>query len=288
MADQVRGLDLTNAFAPAISTTSDMPIVAPPAEIEPHRAVPEANDEPEIKAAENAGAAAEARAAMLAARLEKALTVLDKAPTRTESTVKTEPAEPHPRRPLRQDFAYSHEHDAALEKYDEDLVAWSAKASAKLTQAELERKSKDETEARGKAYRDENHRASFKERTDAWGDAKAKAIEKYADYLEVAEDPKLQITPAMGLAILEDNLDGGKGFEITYYLGKHPEEAAKIAALPTIERQQLAIGRLAERLASQPAKAARSRSPADKKSPDNEGMEEYAARRNRELRAYAP
>jgi hypothetical protein len=333
MADEVRSLDLLTPTAPALSTTSDMPTVAQKPEpkkgavsqeeldaggtealkakeaadkkaAEEVKGDKKADDKSEAKTEEDADKKvdetpawqkaeitkarnrqreAESRASALEARLDKALVALEKAATRTDTEVKTAPADP---RPQRKDFDDP-------DKYEAALIDWSAKSAAKITQAEIERQSKESAATQARKKTEEKQQSEFKERVDAWTKAKTAAIEKYPDWMEVAESPDVTITPAMAFAMMEENLDSGKGFEIAYYLGKHPEEAAKIAALASDTRQELAIGRLAERLAAAPVKVTKvpdppkpvgSRSSALKKSPESESMEEYATRRNAELR----
>jgi hypothetical protein len=181
------------------------------------------------------------------------------------------------------------------EKYEADLVTWSAKAAAKVTQAEIEKSVKEREAKEAKDKTEKETQASVKKRMDAWAKSKAEAIEKYPDYEEVAEADTVSINQAMAYAILEENLDTGKGTEIAYYLGQHPDEAAKIAALTTQSAVDRAIGKLADRLerepvkpvskAPEPPKPLGSRAGAIKKSADNESMEEYAARRKAELKA---
>lgn len=61
----------------------------------------------------------------------------------------------------------------------------------------------------------------FKERSIA-------AQEAHEDFVEVVSNPDLQITPSM-VYVMADSEIGG---EIAYYLGKHPEEAARISVMP--------------------------------------------------------
>lgn len=250
----------------------------------------------EITKARNRQREAEARATHLEERLDKALTALEKAATRTDSEIKTEAADPRPVRPARAAYDDPDQYDAAVAKYDDALVAWSAKTAAKVTQAEIEKQTKEREAGEAKAKTEREQQAEQKERLDAWVKATAKGAEKYPDYADVAENPDVPITPAMAFSILEENLESGEGFEINYYLGTHLEEAAKIAALPQ-SRQGIAIGRLAERLAAERAKPAKvtkapdpvkpigSKARATEKSADEESMEEYAARRKAEIRA---
>lgn len=76
----------------------------------------------------------------------------------------------------------------------------------------------------------------------------AKMIEagrgRFEDFDVVALDPSVPLTTIMAEAIsLEDSV----GPDVAYYLGKKPEEAKRIAALPPA-KQIMEIGRLAERI----------------------------------------
>jgi hypothetical protein len=266
---EVRGLDLLPNTAPALSTTSDMPKVSAP-KAPPKGAVSEEGTKAgDTEALQRQREAEAARARALDERFDRVLSTVEKLSTRTE--VKTEPADPRPVRRAYDD----------PDTYEADLVTWSAKIAAKVTQAEIEKREAAES----KAKTEKQQQAEHKKRLDAWSKAKTDAIEKYEDFVEIAESPDVSITPAMAYAIVEENLDSGAGYEIPYHLGKHPEEAAKIAALPQ-SRQGIAIGRLAERLAAQPVKVTRttgSKARAPQKS--EESMEQYARRRNAEIRA---
>lgn len=68
--------------------------------------------------------------------------------------------------------------------------------------------------------------------------------EKAPDYHQVVTNPNLQITPLMADAIKESET----GAAIAYYLGKNPQEAARIASMSPLQ-QATAIGRLEEKVA---------------------------------------
>lgn len=70
--------------------------------------------------------------------------------------------------------------------------------------------------------------------------------DKFEDFDDVVMGDHVRITPVMAEAI---TLDDAVGADVAYYLGKKPEEAARIAALPAA-RQVMEIGRLAERISS--------------------------------------
>lgn len=243
----------------------------------------------EMTIARNRQRDAESRAQALDERLDKALTALEKLAARTDTDVKTQPAEPKPERAKFDD----------PESYDAALIAWSAKTSAKLTQAEIEKQQKEREATEAKTKSDNEQKEALKTRVDAWKKSKEKAIEKYPDWVEKAESADVNITPAIAFSLLEENLETGEAWEVAYYLGNNPEEADKIAALKTQNAIDRAIGRISERLAlerkseskktvtkaPEPPKPIGSRSRAVEKSPQDETMEEYAKRRNAELRS---
>lgn len=102
--------------------------------------------------------------------------------------------------PRREQF---NDDDAYLEAKLEQLA--EKKAIEKIQHLERQREQEKSSEA-------------FLERAE-------KAAEKYADFHEVVADPKLRINDSMVEFISESDV----GHEVAYYLGKHPEVAAKIA-----------------------------------------------------------
>lgn len=327
----VRSLDLTGTVAPALSTTSDMPVIDAPKET-PKGAVSEeelaaggtealkakekgdeSKDEPKADAKEGDGDkpkpdntpawqkaeitkarnrqrdadaradAAEARANATNDRLDKALAALEKISTRTGTDVQTPDADPRPVRTAYDD----------PEKYEADLVAWSAKTAAKVTQAEIEKAAKEREATETKAKTEKVETEKREKVLAAWQKSKTKALETYPDFEEVAESPDVTITPSMVMAMLQINKSKGNGADIAYHLGKHPEEAARIATLDQ-EDQFVELAEISATLKAKPTpitkvpeppKPVGSRASATKKSPDAESMEEYAARRNASLRA---
>ena len=83
------------------------------------------------------------------------------------------------------------------------------------------------------------------------------AVEKYADFEQVAHNPDTPISAAMVDAIKSSDL----GAEIAYHLGKNPEEAKAIYAMPPM-RQISAIGKLEGKLETVESKPAQTKAPA--------------------------
>lgn len=225
-------------------------------------------------AAEETRKAAEARADKLAKDLETAL----------EAIKKVVPPEPGDERPTRAKFDDPDKYDEALSGWAERMGAKKAKADAEAGfTAQREKESQDAAEAARKADADRIN-AEWTERSE-----KAKA--EMPDFDEVIANENVTITETMGMAIL--NSDHGP--KIAYHLGKNPAEAARIAALSPA-RQLLALGALEVTLNAPPKtttapdpitpiKGGRA-NPAPK-TPHEESMEEYAARRASELRPAA-
>jgi hypothetical protein len=318
MSDATTGsqIDILSAPppGPALSTTSDTPTapVAPDPAPPPPAAAPEpaATPEPEPasgddgaepgeptapaaapsrfgqrlseltaarRAAEEARAAADARVDKLTALVEKL--------TATQT-----PAEPEPvvaPKPMREQFA---DPDA----YDEALVAWAvqrgAGEAAQRTAQEFERRQHAEREAQEVARRTEAERQQFDGLRTSYAEKRAKLLEDpaYADFELVAEDEKLPITDTMlPPLLLADN-----GPAVLYHLGKHHDEAARIAALNPM-LQAMEIAKISARLAipdrPQPSRLPRPMAPvggnnaAAPKSPGEMTTEEYAAYRTPQL-----
>jgi predicted methyltransferase len=73
------------------------------------------------------------------------------------------------------------------------------------------------------------------------------ARHKHPDFDAVVNRQDVTLTPAMVQALIES----GSGAELMYYLGKHPEEAVRIAGLSPVS-SILEIGKIAGRLSNSP------------------------------------
>lgn len=75
----------------------------------------------------------------------------------------------------------------------------------------------------------------------------AEAIAKYADFEEVVNNPSIPVTPAMVDGIMDSDMSG----DVMYYLGKHPDEARKMAGMtPTAVLRE--IGKIEAKLTIKP------------------------------------
>ena len=179
------------------------------------------------------------------------------------------------------------------EAYDVALVEWAtgearriATQEAEDAQRKAEAKRAADEQAKAQAAIDKANAEAHK----AWMKQRDAAMEEFPDYVEVAEDAAVQITPQMAQAIMAAE----NGTRIAYHLGKNPALADKISKLPP-GRQVMEIGKLEAKLnAPEPKQVSKappaitpigSRNSATQKTANDETMEEYAARRNKELRA---
>lgn len=278
---------------PALSATSDMPVPIEAAPVETTETTEAKETPPEEKAAEttadeakeegkdttppwmkreitierNKRREAEQRANEAAAQLNQALRALESASVR--NATKSDDT-----RPAREAF------DDPTE-YDDALIAWSSRRASAVTLAETEARRAQESIQR----QQETIQAEWKGRLE-------KALVDMPDYAEVAERDDLSISMPMAQAIIT----APNGPQIAYHLGKNPEEAARIASLPP-PQAVFEMGLLAASLkppkpgvsqAPKPPKPIGSRADASPKGPDEESMEEYAARRKKELRGRSP
>lgn len=315
MADEPTYVDAVPRAQPALSTTSDMPVIdlAKPPAPEPDApadagtrvdgaeptdgkpaadAAPPGDDAPagdgegDGKARSPRGFEIERQrlnsqldqerrqAAKLAEALNKAQdTIKSLAPDRVQDA---EPA-PEPK-PQRDTFTDPDAYEAAL-------IEWASNQAADQVEKRLEAKRKTETDQQAAQERQKANDqlvTTYRERSDAFA-------KDHADYAEVTGRDDIEISMAMSHAILNSE----RGPDLAYYLGKNPDEAARIAALdPT--RAVLELGRLEAKL-SAPAQTPRlqpkpdpirplgSTSPAANFDPNEASMDDYAAHRFSDL-----
>jgi hypothetical protein len=126
--------------------------------------------------------------------------------------------------------------------YEDYLIARAEEKASARIQTEL-------------AARAEQHQRMAEDRARATtvAEFQARADEarnRYEDFDLVVSDPSTPITPIMADAIVQS----GSGHEVAYYLGRHKQEAARIARLPPLG-QAMEIARLEGRLAAAPRRA---------------------------------
>ena len=315
MALTIEHQDILDLNTPALSSTNDLPIVETKPDVS---AEPEANKEPETAApelekgettAESATAPestsadgtlvkkpaqgvqkrleelvkqreeANERTREANERLDKALKALESA-TGIGKEPKVEPEQdPEPKRPAKADFPQIEAWEQAVLDYADAKAGWTArKELGVLREKQVQEIALKEIEEGQRLAR------------EAYTVRAEKVKAKYADFHEVAENAEIQVSMPMAHAIIHSE----NGPELQYYLGKNPAEVARIMQLsPPL--QLLELGRIEGRLANDvQAKFTQSAAPKPikpiapgatqiQKSPEEESMDEYAARRKREL-----
>lgn len=248
---------------PALSATSDKPIVQAPAAAEP-KPGPEAKLAAEAPPAESKPAAEPvskpepAPVAAEAPELDLSAIQQDAALVRS-----AEEANAKDKKPARSEFR-------SQEAFDDALISWSTRKAMRNAQADAAK----ERLAEGDRQRTQAVARDFHEST-------AKFAKQKTDFSQVALNPTLPVTESMAAAIIAS----GNGPEVIYHLGQHPELAAKISKQPWV-RQQVEIGKLAAKLSATPQTRPKPVTPRLAVPVQRElSMHEYAARRAKELAA---
>lgn len=289
--------DVLGKTGPALSATSDMPVAAPlapaptpaaptpaPAEAPAEAPAPapaeaETKDETpawmkaEITKERNRRREAEARQAESERLLKEALERIPKPAAEAPAPAETP-------KPKRADFD---DPDA----YDDALIAWGTQRAAAQLRTEQQTESQRQAEAAAQAKQSEQQKVV----QQAWAGRRDKALAEMPDYVEVAENPDVQIS--MPMAAVITSVENGP--QVAYHLGKNPAEAARIAALSPFEAavevrlisRDLAAKKAEITKAPDPVTRVGARSTAAPKSAQEESMEEYAARRTKELQSAA-
>lgn len=149
--------------------------------------------------------------------------------------------EPEPARPTRDQFDTPENYDAAIDTWT------AAKSERAVARAAAEQQRQQQEQVQRDIQQQQFEQISALQRS--WTTKRTAAIAAHPDYVEVAEASTVVIQEATAMAIMAaDN-----GGDIAYHLGKNPQEAASIAALPPLH-QLIAVGQLSARLAksSQP------------------------------------
>jgi hypothetical protein len=312
-------LDLLADTSPALSTTNDIPVVETKPDSQPdQKPAPEAKaeekkeaappkegekpaesataEQPEEDPAANTEVEGKPKAKGVQKRIdelvrqreeEKAEKLRLLAMLEQREKPKQEPkeqSEDEPQRPSREAFADSTAFENALADYADKKADWSARRAVQSALAEEAQKVEQRQFEEARKASQEAYQARV-----------TKATEKYADYNEVALSPNVTVTQAMAQAILHTE----HGPDIQYFLGKNPEEAKRISSLNPAA-QLVEMGLIAARLsapaekpqpkppvssAPKPPKPLEAKSEQAAKTPDEESMDEYAARRQREMAA---
>lgn len=118
------------------------------------------------------------------------------------------------------------------DEYVEALADWK-------TEQKLAARQQQDEEAKAKAAQTQ--------RLAAWSEKVKAAESKYDDFEEVAYNPSVRITTAMQEAILESPV----GPDLAYWLGSHPQDAARIADLSPVS-QARELGKIEASLSAPP------------------------------------
>jgi hypothetical protein len=229
------------------------------------------------------------RVAALASAVEKLVPVLEKLGARPEPATPEKPQPPADPRPVRETFSEP-------DSYDSALVEWAGRQAGRAVAAEAEaaaeRRAAEQKAADEKTVSDTRQAEQVKALADDWNTKQVKFVADHADYKEVTERDDLAISYAMVHAMAQSE----NGPAIAYYLGKNPEVATRISALTDPLRVAVEIGRIEGKLSVPPPERV-SKTPdpprmmraqnqaASEKSPDEESMDEYAARRSPQILA---
>lgn len=193
-----------------------------------------------------------------------------------EKPKETQPDPTEPVEPKREDFADDTTYTRALVKHAGEHAEW------KVTQ---------KYEAKSKAEQEKQAQASIASETQKVQQAYVTRVEKFkethSDYSEVAESPDVSVSIPMAHAIAHSD----HGPALAYHLGQNPDEAKRISQLsPPLQLMEL--GKLEVKLTASPAKPVSAAPPPPKPlkagsetptiTPEEESMEQYAARRNKE------
>ncbi len=310
---------LDTSAAPALSSTTDMPVIetkpdatnegAPPAVAETAK-----EETPEAESAETTSESAtepenepsasdepkkakgvqkrldeltkqreqeRARAEAAEQRLDRALQALEKMTGQPAAETKAEIAQtdPEPTKPNRADFPDIEAYEVALGDYVDKKATWTARREIQAAQAE----ERQQRELQAIEEGQEKARQAYNERVQ-------KVKEQFSDYDDVAESPDVQVPIPVAYAIINDP----DGPAIQYYLGKHPDEAKKLFELSP-PQQLVALGKMVAKMQT-PAPAPAPKPPVSaapapikplktggdsgpSKSLEDMSMEEYAAHR---------
>ncbi len=227
--------------------------------------------------------AAEERADRLARSLEQAIGALDRQTRPPEEKPPEAPA-PIPR-PARD--AYD-----GPDAYEAAVIEWASGNAVRAAWAEWEARQTQTTQQQEQQRQQQAENERQRAIHEAYATRHAAAMQKYPDWDEVVQtNETVRISDPMREAILmaED------GPDLAYHLGKHPDDAARIFALPPVQ-QIIEMGKLSAKLAAPaPPVRAPTAPPPIRPVGNNTGnserpleeltTEEYAARRMPRLQA---
>ncbi len=240
---------------PATPVEPAPPETPPPPEEPPTEPEPKSAIERRFSTLAEQRRAAEAREAAAVAREERLAKMLEEALARVPKEAPETPPQPEPR-PARETFE-------TPDAYDDALIAWAGRERERtlaVQQNEAAERARADKEAADRTAAEAAQAATFETIRTTHNTRREAFIAQHPDYEEVAErnDGTLQISLPMGLAIMQSD----EGPAVAYYLGKHPEVAAKIAEMtvkdaagqpvPDFQRQLVEMGKVFATVAAQP------------------------------------
>ena len=303
-------LDILPAGAPALSSTSDMPVVetkpdaeapaAPEPEVEAEgetevesattpEAEPSASDmAPKAKGVQKRLAElvrqredAERRASEEREEKLRLLALIEESRKPAPKVEAKPDEEPEPAKPRQDDFPDPKSWEEAVMAYADKRSEWAARKAVQAATVEAGRQREQDEIAAG-----------IKRTQEQFSERLTKTKEKYTDFSEVVEKSNVMVPQIAVQAIVNHPL----GPELQYYLGKNPDEAQRLTAInnPLLQAMELGsiIGKLDTPQATKPTvsnapppiKPIKSSGETPSKNPEEESMEEYAARRKQEMR----
>lgn len=232
-------LDIIDTKAPALSTTSDMPVIetkpdSSPVPVEQKEpAVPSEQEEAEQleesatstteKPGQPAPRGVGKKIAELTKQREEANRRADsereerlRLVALLEAQQKPKEGADEPVKPVKADFPDPDAWDEALMLYAEQKATFTARKEVAATLAEENERTHQAAVTEGQRIA----REAYQKRMET-------TKEKYADFDEVANSPDVKVSMPVAHAIIQSD----SGPEIQYYLGKHPEEAERLSQM---------------------------------------------------------
>lgn len=280
--DQEPSLDILTKRGPALSATSDMPMVETkpdsPAPPDPEKPATEPVESKAVPPAEDAGEAEQTDESATSDTDEQTGHSGDKVPRGVgkrlaELTKRADEAERRAAQEreerlklyehlMRNQTAAEAEAHAAEDvapvkpnkadfadddEWDAAMLDYSEQRAQHIARQEIREtieRERQQAERRAIEQAQQQERERHQERIAA-------AAEKYPDFHEVAENPDVQVSMVMAHAILQSD----SGPDIQYYLGANPAEAKRIMAL-TPPRQLVELGKIEAKLTAPKPEAA--------------------------------
>lgn len=180
-----------------------------------------------------------------------------------------EPEPETPKEPQLEDFSDTEDYLKAHSKWTKDYIAYERRQMSK----EIQEQARRELEAR-------RRQESQQQAQGQWTERMNEARTRLEGFDAIALNPNITVNETMADVIM----DSEKGPDLLYHLGKFPEKAARIAAMPPA-RAAAALGKLEAELMSQkppkssnappPPKPERGSGEAPTKDPSKMSMQEF-------------